>query len=439
MRRSSKEIADMVGYLPMALEMLAARLGEPLADADSVLTELKKSSNRLLVRAFQDAAGRDLGRPEGVYSAITGTLNGLAHETRKVISPFGYLADAPVPLPLASVLTGLDQDGLSQLLAECGQQSVLSGAGDQITVHALTAAAIAITNDDDALDRAINSDITRIAAINTDDPVAMRAEISHHEALRIHAKNNKTSDDHSVLAFSSSLANGYGALGRMEEAVRLFEETLAATVRVLGPEHPDTLTSRSNLAVGYMRLGRTKEAVQLDEETLEARVRVLGPEHPETLASRNNLAIGYRRLGQTEEAVQLDEETLEAMVRVLGPERPETLASRNGLARGYHALGRTEEAVKLDEESLEASTRALGPEHPDTLISRSNLAIGYGQLGRTQEAVELDEETLEARVRVLGLEHPETLGSWRNLIMSYRAAERHADALAADERFPADA
>ena len=62
-------------------------------------------------------------------------------------------------------------------------------------------------------------------------------------------------------------------------------------------------------------------------------MRVLGPEHPETLASRNNLAIGYRRLGQTEEAVQLDEETLEAMVRVLGPERPETLASRNGLAR----------------------------------------------------------------------------------------------------------
>ncbi|PKB72473.1 MAG: hypothetical protein BZY87_00010 [SAR202 cluster bacterium Io17-Chloro-G6] len=475
-----KEIADIVGYLPMALEMLAARLGEPLTDAASVLAELIEAPNPLLMKAFQDAAGKDLGKPEGVYSAIIGTLNGLAPETRRAISPFGYLADEPVPLSLASALTGLDKEGLGQVLTECARQSVLSAAGDQITVHALTASAIAITNDDDALDRAISSDITRIAAINTDDPVTMRGEVAHHEALHIHAKREKTSENHSTLDLSNNLAGGYRALGRTEEAVKLDEETLEARERLLGPEHLDTLTSRNGLALGYWALGRTKEAVKMDEKTLEIRVRVIGVDHPDTLKSRNNLAIGYSELGRIKEAVKLDKgtlkarvmvlgpmhphtlmsqnnlavgyaalgrtaaavkidkETLKARVMVLGPMHPHTLMSRNNLAGGYRASGLTEEAVKLDEETLAVSMRVLGPEHPDTLHSRSNLALGYRALGRAEEAVRLDEGTLEARVRVLGPENPHTLTSWRNLITSYRAAGRaaDADALAADERFP---
>ncbi len=36
-------------------------------------------------------------------------------------------------------------------------------------------------------------------------------------------------------------------------ACRLVEETLRIRERVLGPEHPNTLTSRNNLASGYLR------------------------------------------------------------------------------------------------------------------------------------------------------------------------------------------
>ena len=63
---------------------------------------------------------------------------------------------------------------------------------------------------------------------------------------------------------------------------------------MLGPEHPDTLTSRSNLATAYGAAGRTEEALRLHEETLAIRERVLGSEHPRTFSSRINLAIAYR-------------------------------------------------------------------------------------------------------------------------------------------------
>ena len=55
--------------------------------------------------------------------------------------------------------------------------------------------------------------------------------------------------------------------------------------RVLGEEHPDTLTSMYNLASTYRSQGRWKEAEMLEVLVMETRKRVLGEEHPDTLTS----------------------------------------------------------------------------------------------------------------------------------------------------------
>ncbi len=51
---------------------------------------------------------------------------------------------------------------------------------------------------------------------------------------------------------------------------------------------------------GYQKAGRTAEAIPLFEQTLAARERVLGPDHPDTLGSRNNLAAAYRAAGRAD-------------------------------------------------------------------------------------------------------------------------------------------
>jgi hypothetical protein len=50
--------------------------------------------------------------------------------------------------------------------------------------------------------------------------------------------------------------------------------------------------------------GRTDEAIRLHEQTLADRERVLGPDHPETLSTRNNLA-AYRDAGSTPEEIDV--------------------------------------------------------------------------------------------------------------------------------------
>ena len=55
--------------------------------------------------------------------------------------------------------------------------------------------------------------------------------------------------------------------------------------RIRGPDHPDTLTSRNNLAYAYQAAGRLDEAIALYEQTLADYERVLGADHPDTLSS----------------------------------------------------------------------------------------------------------------------------------------------------------
>ena len=59
---------------------------------------------------------------------------------------------------------------------------------------------------------------------------------------------------------------------------------------MLGPDHPDTLTTRNNIAAWTGRGGDAAGALRLFRELLPDRERVLGPDHPETLTTRNNIA-----------------------------------------------------------------------------------------------------------------------------------------------------
>ncbi|NEC93710.1 tetratricopeptide repeat protein, partial [Streptomyces sp. SID12501] len=84
------------------------------------------------------------------------------------------------------------------------------------------------------------------------------------------------------------LAGAYQGAGDLGRAIPLYEQTLTASVRVLGEDHPSTLTSRNNLAGAYQGAGDLGRAIPLYEQTLTASVRVLGEDHPSTLTSRNN-------------------------------------------------------------------------------------------------------------------------------------------------------
>jgi hypothetical protein len=65
-----------------------------------------------------------------------------------------------------------------------------------------------------------------------------------------------------------NLADSYATLGRHAEALKLLEETLALETKTLGPDHPETLTSRIAFARSLIALDRPSEAVPIIDDSL---------------------------------------------------------------------------------------------------------------------------------------------------------------------------
>ena len=215
--------------------------------------------------------------------------------------------------------------------------------------------------------------------------------------------------------------------GRTADAIALHEATLAARQRVLGPDHPDTLTSRNNLAAAYSTpgahaeaarpergepgrpanefsapttptpspaattspptyrdAGRTAEAIALRRGHLADRQRVLGPDHPDTLTSRNNLATPTWPPGAPPRPLTLTRRPCarQASPRPRPPRHPHQPQQprRRLLGRRPPRRGRS----RCTRPPSPHGKRMLGPDHPDTLTSRNNLAANYRTLGRAE-------------------------------------------------------
>ncbi len=89
----------------------------------------------------------------------------------------------------------------------------------------------------------------------------------------------------------ANLASTYRNQGQWKEAEELDVQVIETRKRVLGEEHPDTLTSMADLASTYRNQGWWKEAEELEVQVMETRKRVLGEEYPDTLTSKGNLAL----------------------------------------------------------------------------------------------------------------------------------------------------
>ena len=77
----------------------------------------------------------------------------------------------------------------------------------------------------------------------------------------------------------------------------------------------------------YRNEGRWKEAEELEVQVMETRKRVLGKEHPDTLTSMGNLVWTYGNQGRWKEAEELEVQVMETYKRMLGKENLHKLAS----------------------------------------------------------------------------------------------------------------
>jgi tetratricopeptide (TPR) repeat protein len=232
-------------------------------------------------------------------------------------------------------------------------------------------------------------DMRAAALASSPDRSAIRDILVQVAALRENIARSAAKDDDELARTLLSLQ--FWALYDLNElgddtsaAIAIGEPLVADSERVLGPDHPDTLTAQNNLAVAYQEAGRAADAIPLFERSQAALERRLGPEHRDAMTTRNNLAVAYREAGRAADAIPLLEQTLAALERRLGPDHPNAVTTRNNLAVAYQEAGRAADAIPLFERTRAALERLMGPDHPDAVTARNNLACVYEEVARVR-------------------------------------------------------
>ena len=162
--------------------------------------------------------------------------------------------------------------------------------------------------------------------------------------------------------------------------------------------------------------GSYAAARDLERKIADAVERVLGAEHPDTLSARRDLARWTGEAGDPAAARDQFAALLPVCERVLGAEHPDTLrrpAQPRPLDRGGGGFGR-----RPGTSSPRCCPSASGSSAPSTRTpwtSARDLACWTGVAGDPAAARDQFAALLPVRERVLGAEHPDTLDVRDNL------------------------
>ena len=256
-----------------------------------------------------------------------------------------------------------------------------------------------------------------------------------HESLEIREsvlsikKELQGEDGEPALRAASGIAYIFKQQGEDEKALKWFQNIRARRQDLLGPEHPETLTSAHEEADLLRTLSRYEEAEFLSRKVWLKRKNTLGADDPDTMSSKNNFALCLRNIEKPEEARQLDQELYEDKIRIFGNESLETIHTMNNLAMDYYDLQSFGKAEELLHKVVEFRRKNLGTAEQYTLLSISNLGLVLQEKGNLSAAEALFREVFTDNTQLYGLTQHSTVESRNKLSTCLQKQSKNDEAI----------
>ncbi|MFF8534900.1 tetratricopeptide repeat protein, partial [Streptomyces sp. NPDC015532] len=305
------DLAEELGYLPLALQQAGAYLAQTRTTAASYLSQLRTDPAGVLAATPPgDSQQRTIAQ---LWSVTFSAVQAEDPHAVELLRTLAYCAPDPLP---RRVLTGAlptvrDVDHALGVLAA---YSLITLTDLTVTVHRLVQTVLRCTTPAPAprlQPRGIRRLLRRPRPLTPQHPsetalnllhAAMPSGspedvqhwpewqelLSHVEAVNMHCRAPETISDLAVLLGQTAIY--LTARGQAAQALPLEERALAITEAALGPDHPSTAGRLGNLASMLSDLGRYTEALPLKERALAITEAALGPDHPDTALRLNNLA-----------------------------------------------------------------------------------------------------------------------------------------------------
>jgi hypothetical protein len=300
-------LADELGDLPLALAQAAAFIAESGTPAPAYLGLLRTRAADILDQSAPSSYPRSLAAATGLVIDRLAANDPAAAELANLCA---FFAPEPIPDDLfttaaaesPTVLAELAVDSLAwrQTLARLMGQALARVDQRGVQLHRLTQAILRdrLTPSQAATTRSRAEAI--LAASNPRD-AGNSATWARWARMMPHLLTASLADTGNPELRSMACEACRYLLARDQARTA---HDLAARLRQawrdrLGDDDHHTLAAATYLAWALRNLGRYAEARDLDQDTLSRKRRVLGDNHPDTLTSAGSLAISLHLLGAT--------------------------------------------------------------------------------------------------------------------------------------------
>ncbi|EWC47291.1 hypothetical protein DRE_03410 [Drechslerella stenobrocha 248] len=199
-----------------------------------------------------------------------------------------------------------------------------------------------------------------------------------------------------------------------EEEIRQVRGSLDKKIKVIGPEHEDSLRDMDKLVQLHLQLHQWDEIEALAMSIVSTRQKILGAENPTTLGSMEKLLGALMMKEDMDEAERLALEIFDARKRVLGVKHETTLRTLRALEwliKEYTGREMLDKTITLLEKTVEVETEAYGPEDKRTLWNMRSLALVYVQNERYEEGEKLIKCIISNTKKLHGEDHEEVIQS----------------------------
>ena len=257
------------------------------------------------------------------------------------------------------------------------------------------------------------------------------AERSYRTLIDLERRRGPAGEGQLVFV-TNGLAGVLREQARYEEALPLYQESLALRRRIYGEEHMNTGLGHFNLALLYKDLERYAEAQQGMETAVAVWRRALGDDHPYVGIALGGLGVLHLEQSDGPAAERVLAEALAHLRATLPEGHPRIASILSNLGDAILLQGAPARALPFHQEGLAIAKASFDDDHLQVAHARSGLGATLTGLGRYAEAEPLLQAAYDVQREKRGEEDRVTQLTRHRLADLYHARGDDAGALASD-------
>lgn len=454
-----EELADRLGYLPLALEQAAAYMEQQGASFSfmNYLDLYEEATTDLLAEKVLGSTEY----PDSVITTMKSSIAKLTSSARAILRIISLMATTPIPLhifanrmdlvlQLAHTLTpSIEAKAPSNanfwIRNEVGHlkaYSLVTVDGQTLLLHPLLQTVEFLTQSDIERSNAWTAAVQLLISSSPtpcwkeDCRVQWNLDVDRSwdvltpHVERLHKLEKELTNITSIHNFHLLTINAYASKNAFDAAIPVCSELCRQVAAVSDESDPILLEARDSLSCLLKQSGHYQEALNSFQSLYELRVKVQGKEHQDTLRTHHNIACLRKIVGDLAGAESIMRDVLNQRRRILGEDHYDTITSEHDL--GWVLMENdsdVDEAEHLLRRAKEHWLQTLGIASPDTRAATTNLASLLRKKGDFAQAETIQRELLEGTQVILGPGHLECFCLMHNLALFVYNNGRPKDAL----------